>query len=172
MVSVSFIPSVVCGKLVINTVEFNSRKVSCFQLSIYCLCRTTFHYAMREWAEFFIFNVRTDSCLCWVLNCYIKMLEILLFWYNFVMNSLKLLIKVYLWKLCTHAHWAGEHLLPWKRQVLRKMPPAMSRVTDNENFNAVCTNPAVIETAFNQYLENEGPIDDEPLNEYVCNTLL
>ena len=26
MVSVSFIPSVVCGKLVINTVEFNSRK--------------------------------------------------------------------------------------------------------------------------------------------------
>ena len=53
-----------------------------------------------------------------------------------------------------------------------KMPPAMSRVTDNENFNAVCTNPAVIETAFNQYLENEGPIDDEPLNEYVCNTLL
>ena len=34
-----------------------------------------------------------------------------------------------------------------------KMPPAMSRVTDNENFNAVCTNPAVIETAFNQYLE-------------------
>ena len=62
--SVSFIPSVVCGKLVINTVEFNSRKVSCFQLSIYCLCRTTFYYAMREWAEFFIFNVQTDSCLC------------------------------------------------------------------------------------------------------------
>ena len=31
------------------------------------------------------------------------------------------------------------------------------------------TNPAVIETAFNQYLENEGPIDDEPLNEYVYN---
>ena len=43
---------------------------------------------------------------------------------------------------------------------------------ENENFNAVCTNPAVIETAFNQYLENEGPIDDEPLNEYVCITLL
>ena len=42
MVSDSFIPSVVCGKLAINTVEFNSRKVSCFQLSIYCLCRTTF----------------------------------------------------------------------------------------------------------------------------------
>ena len=53
-----------------------------------------------------------------------------------------------------------------------KIPPAMSCVTDNENFNAVCTNPAVIETAFNQYLENEGPIDDEPLNEYVCITLL
>ena len=53
-----------------------------------------------------------------------------------------------------------------------KIPPAMSCVTDNENFNVVCTNPAVIETAFNQYLENEGPIDDEPLNEYVCITLL
>ena len=92
MVSVSFIPSVVSGKLAINTVELNSRKVSCFHLSIYCLCRTTFHYAMREWAEFFIFDVRTDSSLCWVLNCYIKMLEILLFWYNFVMNNLKLLI--------------------------------------------------------------------------------
>ena len=62
--SVSFIPSVVSGKLVINTVEFNSRKVSCFHLSIYCLCLTTFHYAMREWAEFFTFDVRTDSCLC------------------------------------------------------------------------------------------------------------
>ena len=62
--SVSFIPSVVSGKLAINTVEFNSRKVSCFHLSIYCLSRTTFHYAMREWAEFFIFDVRTDSCLC------------------------------------------------------------------------------------------------------------
>ena len=48
-----------------------------------------------------------------------------------------------------------------------KIPPAMSCITDNENFTAVCTNPAVIETAFNQYLENEGPIDDEPLNEYV-----
>ena len=39
----------------------------------------------------------------------------------------------------------------------------MSRITENENFSAVCTNPAVIETAFNQYLENEGCIDDEPL---------
>ena len=28
---------------------------------------------------------------------------------------------------------------------------------------------AVIETAFNQYLENEGPTDDEPLSEYVYN---
>ena len=61
---ISFIPSVVSGKLATNTVEFNSRKVSCFQLSIYCLCRSTFHYAMREWAEFSIFDVRTDSCLC------------------------------------------------------------------------------------------------------------
>ena len=39
----------------------------------------------------------------------------------------------------------------------------MSCITENENFRAVCANPAVIETAFNQYLENEGPIDDEPL---------
>ncbi|XP_068690933.1 P2X purinoceptor 7-like [Montipora foliosa] len=46
-----------------------------------------------------------------------------------------------------------------------KIPPAMSCITENENFSAVCTNPAVIETAFNQYLENEGPIDDEPLND-------
>ena len=45
----------------------------------------------------------------------------------------------------------------------------MPCITENENFSAVCTNPAVIETAFNQYLENEGPIDDEPLNEYVYN---
>ena len=49
-----------------------------------------------------------------------------------------------------------------------KIPSSMSCITDNENFTAVCTNAAVIETAFNQYLENEGPIDDEPLNEYVC----
>ena len=62
--SVSFIPSIVSGKLAINTVEFNSRKVSCYQLSIYCLCRITFHYAMREWAEVFMFDVRSDSCLC------------------------------------------------------------------------------------------------------------
>ena len=50
-----------------------------------------------------------------------------------------------------------------------KIPPAMSCITENKNFSAVCTNPAVIETAFNQYLENEDPIDDEPLNEYVYN---
>ena len=30
----------------------------------------------------------------------------------------------------------------------------------------------VIETSFNRYLENEGPIDDEPLNEYVYNMQL
>ena len=48
-----------------------------------------------------------------------------------------------------------------------KIPPAMSCIPDNVNFNAVCRNPAVIETALNQYLENEGPIDDEPLNEYM-----
>ena len=48
-----------------------------------------------------------------------------------------------------------------------KVPPAMSCATNNENFAAVCTNQAVIETAFSQYLESEGTIDDEPLNEYV-----
>ena len=45
----------------------------------------------------------------------------------------------------------------------------MSCLTEKENFSAVCTNPAVIKRAFNQYLENEDPIDDEPLNEYVHN---
>ena len=35
-----------------------------------------------------------------------------------------------------------------------KIPPAMSCITENENFSAVCTSPAVVETAFNQYLEN------------------
>ena len=48
-----------------------------------------------------------------------------------------------------------------------KIPAAMSCITENENFCAVCTNPAVIETAFSHNFENEGPIDDEPLNEYV-----
>ncbi|XP_068681367.1 uncharacterized protein [Montipora foliosa] len=52
-----------------------------------------------------------------------------------------------------------EHSNSWD-----KIPPAMSYITDNESFTTVCTNPAT-ETAFNQYLENEGPIDDEPLNE-------
>ena len=47
-----------------------------------------------------------------------------------------------------------------------KIPPAMSCITDNVNFNE-CTNQAVTETAFNQYLENEGPIDDALLNEYM-----
>ena len=42
----------------------------------------------------------------------------------------------------------------------------MSFITDNANFK-VCTNQAVTETAFNQYLENEGPIDDALLNEYM-----
>ena len=51
-----------------------------------------------------------------------------------------------------------------------KIPPAKSCITaENDNFSAVSTNPAVIETGFNQYFENEGPIDDEPLNEYVYN---
>ena len=40
------------------------------------------------------------------------------------------------------------------------------------NFNAVCTNPGVIQTAFNQYLENEGPVDDEPLNEFTYASFL
>ena len=39
-----------------------------------------------------------------------------------------------------------------------KIPPAMSCITENENFSAVCTNPAVIETAFNQYLEMKAPL--------------
>ena len=47
-----------------------------------------------------------------------------------------------------------------------KIPPAMSCITDNVDFK-VCTNQAVTETAFNQYLENEGPIDDALLNEYM-----
>ena len=47
-----------------------------------------------------------------------------------------------------------------------KIPPAMSCITDNVNFNE-CTHQAVTETAFNQYLENEGPIDDALLNEYM-----
>ena len=50
-----------------------------------------------------------------------------------------------------------------------KIPPVMSCITEKENFSAVCTNPAVIKTAFIQYLENEYPIDDEPPNEYVYN---
>ena len=75
--------------------------------------------------------------------------------------------QVHLSKLYSHANWAGECLLSRKLKSCDNIPPAMSCITDNDNFTAVCTNPAVIETAFNQYLENEGPIDDEPLNEYV-----
>jgi len=48
----------------------------------------------------------------------------------------------------------------------------MPCITENENFSAVCANPAVIMTAFSQYLENEGSIDDEPLNKYVYNMYL
>lgn len=48
-----------------------------------------------------------------------------------------------------------------------KIPSGMVCIVDNDHFSAVCTNPEVIETAFNQYVENEGPIDDEPLNEYA-----
>ena len=65
---------------------------------------------------------------------------------------------------------AGKCLLSRIPKVMsNKIPPAMSRITENENFSAACTNPAVIKTAFNQYLENEHPIGDEPLNEYVYN---
>ena len=39
-----------------------------------------------------------------------------------------------------------------------EIPPAMSCITENENFSAVCTNAAVIETAFNQYLEMKAPL--------------
>ena len=38
-------------------------------------------------------------------------------------------------------------------------------ITQKKDFVAVCTNKAVIETAFNQYLETEKFIDDESLNE-------
>ena len=34
-----------------------------------------------------------------------------------------------------------------------KIPPAMSCITENENFSAVCTNPA-----FSQYLEMKAPL--------------
>lgn len=51
-------------------------------------------------------------------------------------------------------------------KICDKIPSGMACITENENFSAVCTNPDVIETAFNQYLEIEGPIDDEPPNEY------
>ena len=74
---------------------------------------------------------------------------------------------MHLSKLYSRANGAGECLLSRKLKSCDNIPPAMSCITDNDNFTAVCTNPAVIETAFNQYLENEGPIDDEPLNEYV-----
>ena len=40
--SVSFIPSIVSGKVAINTVEFNSRKVSCYQLSIIVFVESLF----------------------------------------------------------------------------------------------------------------------------------
>ena len=55
------------------------------------------------------------------------------------------------------------------QKLCNKIPPAMSCITVKENFSAVCANPAVIKTAFNQYLGNEHPIDYEPLNEYVYN---
>ena len=47
---------VVSGKLAINTVKFNS-KGSCFQLSINCLCRFTFSYAMSRIVFFGMFRV-------------------------------------------------------------------------------------------------------------------
>lgn len=50
-------------------------------------------------------------------------------------------------------------------KVYEKVPSGMACITEHENFSSVCTNPDVIETAFNQYLEIEGPIDDEPPNE-------
>ena len=72
--------------------------------------------------------------------------------------------------LHSHDNWAGSVCCRENQKLCDKIPPAMSCITENENFSAVCTNPAVIETAFNQYIENEGPIfDDEPLNEYVYN---
>lgn len=52
-------------------------------------------------------------------------------------------------------------------KVVAKMGDSIQCITESENFLAVCTNKAVIETAFNCYLQQEGPIDDQPLNEYV-----
>ena len=52
-------------------------------------------------------------------------------------------------------------------KVVAKMGASIQCITESEDFLAVCTNKAVIETAFNCYLQQEGPIDDQPLNEYV-----
>ena len=70
-------PSVVSEKLAINTVEFNSRKV--FSCPFIVFVEPIFSMQCVNGQSFFIFDVRTDSCFCRVLNCYFKMLEILLF---------------------------------------------------------------------------------------------
>ena len=71
---------------------------------------------------------------------------------------------MHLRKLHSHDNWVGSVCCRKCQKSCDKIPAAMSCITENENFCAVCTNPAVIETGFNQYFENEGPIDDEPLN--------
>jgi len=43
--------------------------------------------------------------------------------------------------------------------------PSLICITKHEDFSVVGLNRAVIETALSQYLESEGFIDDEPLNE-------
>ena len=40
----------------------------------------------------------------------------------------------------------GRVFVVEKTQSCDKIPPAMSCITDNDNFTAICTNPAVIET--------------------------
>lgn len=53
-----------------------------------------------------------------------------------------------------------------KNKVVAKMGTNSQCSTEEADFIAVYTNQAVIETAFHFYLEKEGPVDNEPLNEY------
>ena len=48
-----------------------------------------------------------------------------------------------------------------------KIPPAMSCRQDEKNFTSVCKNPAVMETDFNQFFENEAGV-----RTYECNSAL
>ncbi|KAK3731611.1 hypothetical protein QZH41_015865 [Actinostola sp. cb2023] len=50
-------------------------------------------------------------------------------------------------------------------KVLDKLPEGLLCITKLEDFTVVCLNKAVLETALSQYVESEGFIDDEPLND-------